>query len=238
VSGLPRFGLKTGTSSGWRDAWAVAFTPALTVVVWLGDPAGHPMGSVSGFEAAAPVAARILAAANARASVNGVSHPPAPSPRLHPAEVCASSGLRPGPLCRHIVRESFAEGTMPAAECSAHDDRGRSVLPAKYAEWVRRSHPSGVASTFLLPSGGDRLPEVAEPRHGSRLLIDPARGETALHLRAERGGGELLEVRWEVDGRKLRGDRWPAVAGSHEVVAVFRGQRSKPARIEVASGYE
>ncbi|MBI5531938.1 MAG: transglycosylase domain-containing protein [Deltaproteobacteria bacterium] len=232
ASGLQRFGLKTGTSTGWRDAWAVAFTRSLTVVVWLGDPAGQPLGAVSGFEAAAPVAARILAAATARASANGATDPRDVPLRLLTAEVCASSGLRPGPGCHHVVREQFAPGSLPVQECEAHDDQGRSVLPPRYAQWVRATRPAGVSASFLVAEGGS-VPEVSEPRDGTRLLIDPSRGETAVRLRAALGGSETIDVRWEVDGRKVGGDRWAAAAGAHEIVAVFKGRRSKPSRVEV-----
>jgi penicillin-binding protein 1C len=231
-----RFALKTGTSSGFRDAWAAAFTDAVTVVVWLGDPEGRPLGGVSGFEAAAPVAARILAAASARAAADGIVAPPRREVRLVPATVCAATGLRPGPRCRHVVEERFAPGTIPDETCEAHDEHGELILPARYADWARTTHPLGVAHTFLSRASPDDVPVVREPRDGARWLLDPAHGATAAPLRAAVGELTVADARWEVDGVRLAGQEWEIQPGDHQVVAVWRGRRSRPARVHVERG--
>jgi penicillin-binding protein 1C len=228
LAGTARFGLKTGTSAGWRDCWAAAFTPTFTIVVWLGDPAGHPLGGVSGFEAAAPLAARLLAAAQARAAINGAADFKPPPARLLSVEICPLTGLRPGPHCRGVVTERFAPGTVPSQSCSNHDSRGRDLLPRKYAAWAERSHPSGLAPDFLAESSSSSL-EVVEPRDGARLLIDPSRGANRIAVRATHSGAS-----WEVDGSLLDGDRWEPAPGRHSVVAILRGARSLPARVEVS----
>ena len=223
-----RFALKTGTSSGWRDAWAAAFTDAVTVVVWLGDPSGRPLGGVSGFEAAAPVAARILAAAGARAAA------PARAPvRLVAVSVCAASGLRPGPRCKHVVEERFIPGKLPAETCDAHDDHGDLVLPARYADWVRKTHPVGVASASAALAAHGEEPVVSEPHDGARWLIDPARGATLVPLRAAVAGMTVGDVSWEVDGKKLDGSAWELARGEHQVIATWHGRRSRAARVRV-----
>ena len=65
-----------------------------------------------------------------------------------PVSVCAASGLRPGPRCQHLVEERLVPGTLLGETCDAHDDRGDLVLPARYADWVAKTHPMGVARTF------------------------------------------------------------------------------------------
>ncbi|APR78665.1 Multimodular transpeptidase-transglycosylase [Minicystis rosea] len=187
LAGGARFALKTGTSSGWRDAWAAVFTESLTVVVWLGDPAARPLGAVSGFEAAAPAAVRILAAAVERASINGVMPVERDAIRLVPVAVCAATGHRPGPRCRHVVEERFAPQTIPSDVCEAHDEAGDVLLPARYAAWIERVHPPGVARAFLAPASTDEDPVVREPRDGARFLIDSARGVSSIPLRAMLG---------------------------------------------------
>lgn len=233
LAGGARFALKTGTSAGWRDAWAAVFDDAHTVVVWLGDPGARPLGAVSGFEAAAPAAARILAAAAERSAANGVTPAERPEVRLLPATVCAETGHRTGPRCRHAVEERFAPGTIPAEVCEAHDERGDLLLPARYAAWIERAHPPGVARAALAPAGGEEDPVVREPRDGARWLVDPARGSLSVALRAAAGGGEIEGAAWEIDGQPLTAARWEVTPGDHTVVALWRGRRSRAARVHV-----
>ena len=224
-----RFALKTGTSAGFRDAWAAAFTGSVTVVVWIGDPGSHPLGGVSGFEAAAPVAARILGAAR---EVLPPSEEHAIA-KLDKALVCADTGLRPGAGCRHTVQESFAAGTAPTKECEAHDAHGDVMLPARYAEWIRRTKPAGVSDKPAALEKVSAAPTVATPRDGSRLLVDPARGPTRIPLRATVGSAEAPGATFEVDGVKLSDPSWTAVPGEHVLVATWQGQRSAPAKVRV-----
>lgn len=235
LAGGARFALKTGTSSGWRDAWAAVFTDALTVVVWLGDPAARPLGAVSGFEAAAPTAARILAAAIERAPANAVAPASRAAVQLVPVTVCAHTGLRPGARCAHVVEERFAPGTMPSEACEAHDDHGDVLLPARYASWIDRAHPAGVARAPLTPSSTAENPVVREPADGARWLVDPARGAIEVPLRAAAGGVEITDASWEIDGVPTRAARFSVTPGDHEIVAVWRGRKSRAARVHVGA---
>ncbi|MFT3770718.1 MAG: transglycosylase domain-containing protein [Minicystis sp.] len=233
LAGGARFALKTGTSSGWRDAWAAVFTDAVTVIVWLGDPAARPLGAVSGFEAAAPAAVRILAAAIDRSAADGIAPLDRAPVRLLPVAVCAATGHRPGPRCRHVVEERFAPGAIPAEVCEAHDEAGDVLLPGRYAAWIERTHPPGVARAFLAPKAVDEDPVVREPRDGARWLIDPARRAPSVPLRAALGGTEITDASWEIDGAPLGGAAWTIVPGEHRIVAVWRGRRSRPVRVHV-----
>lgn len=230
------FALKTGTSTGWRDAWAAVFGDGVTVVVWLGDPSGRPLGAVAGFEAAAPVAVRVYAAALGHARDDGlaVARGAAPPPLVSVA-VCADTGLIPGPRCPHTVLERFDAGTVPSRTCEAHDEDGRVRLPSRYAEWIRRTHPAGVAPLPLVEASPDEEPTVREPRDGARWLVDASRTPGQVRLRAGVASGDLPEadVSWEIDGVTVHGATWEPTPGEHRVVAAWRGRRSRPAHVEV-----
>lgn len=227
-----RFALKTGTSSGYRDAWAAVFDDTFTVVVWMGDPEGRPLAGVSGFEASAPVAARILGIARQR-KPSGVAPiaRPEPSPLISLA-VCAETGLRVGAGCTHVVQERFADDALPTATCEAHDEHGDVILPARYADWVQRHHPSGVAPTFL-DAAAEEDPVVHDPRDGARLLIDPTRGATIIPLHARAGRTDIGDATWTVDDVELSGASWQLTPGRHEIVAKWRGKKSVPSVVRV-----
>jgi penicillin-binding protein 1C len=225
------FGLKTGTSSGWRDAWTAAFTDEVTVVVWLGDPSNRPLGGLSGFEGAAPTAVRVLRAAMDRAPALHLEAPERAPIVLEHAQICAVTGELAGARCAQALDERFAPGTAPTHRCDAHQDDGAVVLPARYARWLATEHPVG----FALRDGdtADGAPRVAHPSDGSRLLLDPSRGEPDVPLRATVGGATAPSARWEVDGHPLDGARWHPTEGEHLVVALLGERRSAPIRVDV-----
>jgi hypothetical protein len=74
---------------------------------------------------------------------------------------------------------------------------------------------------------------IVEPQDGTRLLVNPTDVETPIPLRASVGAIRTADVVWEVDGRVVQGSAWRAVPGSHQVVAIVAGRRSRAARIEV-----
>ncbi len=230
------FALKTGTSSNWRDAWAAVATRRFTVVVWLGDPSGAGMNSVSGFEAAAPAAARVLA--EVERAGERFEAPALPRTELIEGAVCAHSGLRPGPRCTRVVRERFARDATPQDTCAAHDAQGRAIVSSRFAAWVARQHPAGVAVGDE-PAGTasvTEVPVVAEPREGARWLLDPTRAPPSVQLRATLRGVAARDVTWEVDGASLDGDRWTAAAGEHRFVAIRGAARSATRALTVAVG--
>jgi penicillin-binding protein 1C len=235
LTGGRRFGLKTGTSSGFRDAWAAAFTDEVTVVVWLGDPRGRALRGVSGFAAAAPAAARILAAALARAEADGLAAQRRDDHgvRLLPASVCADTGLRAGAHCRHTVRELFVPGTVPQGVCDAHDAHGDVILGSEFQNWVERARPLGVATRVAaVPESDDPL-HVREPRDGARWVFERRSGRIVIPLRATLGGREVPDAAWEVDGERLADGAWEPQPGEHVVVAEWRGRRSRPSHVRV-----
>ncbi len=226
------FSLKTGTSSNWRDAWAGVSSSRFTVVVWLGDPASAPMAQVSGFEAAAPVAVRVLAAAE-RLVAGAV--PALRRPEMESVALCADTGHLPGPGCVHTVVERVPAGRAPQTACTGHDAEGRRVLPARYAGWVARNHPTGVVIAESAASA--EAVEVIEPREGAVWVIDGRRALPEVELVARVAGRRTI-AQWEVDGVALAGATWQPTAGSHRVVAVVGTRRSaaRTVLVEVPTG--
>jgi penicillin-binding protein 1C len=87
---------KTGTSQGFRDAWAVGVTRDWTVGVWVGNADGEPRPELGGTAAAAPI---LFAVFDMLPDSPWFDEPLAD---LVEVEVCAKSGLPPGPSCASV----------------------------------------------------------------------------------------------------------------------------------------
>lgn len=222
------FALKTGTSTGWRDAWAAAFDEHHTVVVWLGDPSGRALAGVSGFEAAAPAAALLLRQARERAPVNEIQPTSRPEARWTSVEVCAATGALASANCPHRIQEHFPPGKSPRHRCRAHASDGSLRLAPRFASWVDRTRPSGVR--WETSDVSEAEPTVVHPRDGETLLGSAG---AEVPLRATVHGVTLDDVVWEVDGRVVSGAWWKPAAGEHEIVAKWRGKRSRGVRVRV-----
>ncbi len=87
---------KTGTSQGFRDAWAIGVSRDYTVGVWVGNADGEPRPELGGTAAAAPILFAVF---------DMLPDPPWFDEPLHELvgiEVCAASGLPPGPSCARV----------------------------------------------------------------------------------------------------------------------------------------
>lgn len=107
---------KTGTTTDWRDNWTVGYTPDLLVGVWVGNADNAPMYHVSGITGAGPIWHDVMTWALK-------DRPPRPFERpegLVEVEVCALSGLQPGPYCTHRRTELLIAGTEPLETCDLH----------------------------------------------------------------------------------------------------------------------
>lgn len=234
VARLPSFGAetpldlpfkaaaKTGTSRHFTDNWAVATTGGFTVAVWVGNFSGRPMQGVGGITGAGPLLHR---AALLVAQRYPPGHLPEPGQAGAVAvRICRLSGLRAGPDCPPMT-EWFMPGTEPTHDCDWHR-AGRVVLPVEYAEWLNLAAvPQGQADAdsfrILSPRDGDRysLPVGADARYAT------------IPLRA--GGGDGSRLRWFVDGREWREERWRLSPGPHRIRAVTARGASDEVRIEV-----
>jgi 1A family penicillin-binding protein len=147
--------VKTGTTTDFRDNWTVGYTPDLVVGVWVGNADNEPMRDVSGVSGAAPIWHDVMETALKGQPVHEFQRPDG----LVEVEVCALSGLLPGPDCPHRVKELFLEGTEPTETCTVHQriaiDRATglratadtpperivqkvyTVLPPEAEEWAR-----------------------------------------------------------------------------------------------------
>jgi penicillin-binding protein 1C len=175
-----RMAIKTGTSTHYRDLWAVAYTPEYTLAVWVGNFNGRPTADLSGAGAAAPIVADLAEALFA----GGMPAPFRKPAGVITAEVCAFSGLKPGPGCLHRRQELFMTGTAPKAVCSYHHPREPwHRMPANYAGWLHERFEKGGEGRFRL-AGFDQ-----DLRHTFQGPVAPA---PAAEASPRRRGGALV----------------------------------------------
>ena len=115
--------------------------------MWVGNFNGRPTADLSGAGAAAPIVADL-------AAVLFAGSPPAPFSKpagVSEAEVCAFSGLKPGPGCVHRRQELFMAGTEPQAVCSYHHPREPwHRMPTNFAGWLHQRFENGGEGRFRL----------------------------------------------------------------------------------------
>ncbi|MGZ6142898.1 MAG: penicillin-binding transpeptidase domain-containing protein, partial [Myxococcales bacterium] len=206
---------KTGTSRAFTDNWTAGFTAERTVAVWVGNMTGETMRHVSGITGAGPLFHRILAL-----SMAGIEKPaPLSEAALEEHEVCALSGELAGPHCPSSVREKFAPGTAPRAQCSMHQ-RGGTDLGPRFYDWA--SH-EGVRT---LHGAAMTRAELEFPRDGDDFVLSrdlPDRFQT-IPVRAV---GTSLELQLDGGPRTPFSARIPAARGRH-VLRLFRAGSPAP----------
>lgn len=198
-----RMAIKTGTSTRYRDEWAVGYTPEYTLAVWVGNFDGRPTNNLSGATAAAPIVADL-------AAVLFAGSPPADFVKpagVTEAEVCAFSGLKPGPGCVHRRREFFVSGTEPQAVCAYHHPQDPwHRMPANFAGWLHQRFEKGGEGRFRLADFDQDLgktfqgPVAPGPKPGAQSRHP--RGAVIAGLPASFTGNGLVPVR--ADGLALQ----------------------------------
>ena len=131
-----RVAAKTGTSRGFADTVSVAATREVIVAAWAGNFDGAPTQGVVAMEGAAPLVRDALLAV---AQGKKLTLPPAPD-GIDDVEVCAVSGMAPGPDCPR-KHDHVAHGHGPRDTCTWHRRvAGRIELhwPAAAAGWAAR----------------------------------------------------------------------------------------------------
>jgi 1A family penicillin-binding protein len=178
--------VKTGTTTDFRDNWTVGYTPQLVVGVWTGNADSEPMRDVSGIDGAAPIWHDFVEAALRGQPVAEFQRPGG----LVEVEVCALSGLLPGPDCPHRVTELFLEGTEPDQVCTLHQrvaidratglraaagtppeqviQRVYTVLPPEAQEWAREQ---GIPEPPPSPDPGPQLASATGASSGPSLVM-------------------------------------------------------------------
>lgn len=200
--------VKTGTSRHFTDNWAVAVTGGFTVAVWVGNFSGQPMAGVSGVTGAGPLLHRVVLLTARRYPPGALTRPAQLG--AHAVRICRLSGLRAGPWCPY-ADEWFTPGTEPASTCDWHQPGGRVVLPDPYT--VPDTSLPAVPPAAAVVSGL----RIMSPRDGDHYAVPPgvdARYAT-IALRVA-GTPSPDHVDWSVDGRPVRGSRWPLAVGTHK----------------------
>lgn len=104
---------KTGTSNNNHDAWCFGYTEDYTLGVWFGNKSGEPSRELIGAEAAAPAVGEIF-------DYLYRGHPAAewtaPELIFETTQLCAVSGLMPGPFCERREPQFTIHG-LPLRSC-------------------------------------------------------------------------------------------------------------------------
>ncbi|NBD36190.1 MAG: PBP1A family penicillin-binding protein [Chloroflexi bacterium] len=190
--------VKTGTTTDFRDNWTVGYTPELVAGVWVGNADNEAMRQVTGISGAAPIWHDFMTAALKGAPVRAFPRPDG----LVEAEVCALSGLLPGPACPHRVRELFIEGTAPTRTCEVHrriDGTLYTILPPEAQAWAREHNlPQPEIQTDAAPL------QITAPDQGASYQIDPGVARAAQKIViAAAAGRPFATVQLHIDGELL-----------------------------------
>jgi len=221
-----RMAIKTGTSTHFRDLWAVAYTPGYTLAVWVGNFNGRPTADLSGAGAAAPIVADLAEALFAGSPQPGFQKPPG----VARAEVCAFSGLNPGPGCARRP-ELFLAGTEPRAVCTYHQAQEPwHRMPANYAGWLHQRFVNGgegrfrlagfdpnLGQTFQAPMAAHFQGAAPSRRRGDPLVLGRSTPPPTGDHHADRDGGPVFGVSISYP---LAGDRFLLTPGA-EVIRVI-----------------
>lgn len=133
-----RVAAKTGTARGFADTVAIAATRELIVAAWAGTFDGTTTEGMTAMRAAAPLARDALLAAS---HGHDLTLPPRP-PTVEGLDVCAVSGLAPGPTCPVKHDHAPRDRHVHLAPCDWHQG-GKLVYPAPLAGWLRRTRHAG-----------------------------------------------------------------------------------------------
>ncbi|HET9372191.1 MAG TPA: penicillin-binding protein 1C, partial [Vicinamibacterales bacterium] len=252
---------KTGTSQAYHDNWALGFTRDVTVGVWVGNFDRTPLRGSSGVTGAGPIFHAVMLAAVERvrgALPIGDWTPVVPPTRdVQQIDVCAVSGLKPGPACHTRVTEWLPAGhdLEPCAWHREIDGAAVTLWPAEYRNWARDSGvatPSTALASIVQPAARETTRPAATRIHddaatlrivaplaGAVFLIDPTlRSEfQALPLRAAGAAPGSLE--WFVNGAPVGSAaadaplRWPLVRGTHAITVRDAAGRTAETRVVV-----
>ncbi len=190
--------VKTGTTTDFRDNWTVGYTPQLVVGVWAGNADNQPMRDISGVSGAAPIWHDFVETALRGQPALSFEPPEG----LVEVEVCALSGLLPGPDCPHRITEKFLPGTEPTTRCTMHQrialdratglratddtppervvERVFTILPPEAQQWAREQGlpeppPVLVAqaeSDLVVGNRGNHALRLSQPDEGAVYQLD------------------------------------------------------------------
>ncbi len=222
------FAYKTGTSYGFRDAWMFAYTPAWTVGVWFGREDGKAEPALTGRSLIGPVmislCRRLLSLDNRQPTWF------TPPDGLARQDVCALSGMAPGPWCLDVRQAEVVEAVWRTQPCTLHVLRqGRPALV-----WPQELQQIALERETELSRSAKAI--ITSPVDQAHLLLTPGRGKQKIPLRAE---GTTGEIHWYMDlvylGAQAPGTElfWTLEPGRHTVSLLDSEGRTARAMFEV-----
>ena len=225
--------VKTGTTTDFRDNWTVGYTPDLVVGVWTGNADNEPMRDISGVDGAAPIWHDFMEMALRGRPARQFPRPDG----LVEVEVCALSGLLPGPDCPHRVSELFLAGSEPTERCHLHQriaiDRATGLRadettpPERIVEKVYLNLPPE-AKAWARERGLPQPPPTAETAaaaEGQRLAQVPVGAQPLLMAEPDAGAVYQLDPGLSREAQKIRVSARPAAdAVLSEVTLLLDGR--------------
>ncbi|MBD3382208.1 MAG: penicillin-binding protein 1C [candidate division Zixibacteria bacterium] len=189
----PAIAWKTGTSYGRRDAWAIGYNPKYTVGVWAGNFSGEGSPWLVGAETAAPLMFAIFDQITLGEEPQWFKRPEGIGVR----QVCALSGMPPGPHCQKTKTALYIEKVSDNMTCPLHgqilvdresghrlsrdctyghdyDSLVVELWPARLANWFTRHN--------LLKPLPEFAPECLGTRQSDRPVILSPEPETVFEL--------------------------------------------------------
>jgi penicillin-binding protein 1C len=210
ATNLPSVAFKTGTSYGRRDAWGIGYSSEFTVGVWIGNVTHQGNPDLVGSASAAPLLIDIFNSISA-------SHQKTILPRpkdIRSREVCARSGLPPGPRCTHRVEDVCSDQRSSRDQCAicteafVSPDGGLAYCAACAAD-----HPFRVVTIERYP------PELVDFWRRSGTTVRPAPAHNPLCRLVLSGDG-------------------PAIVSPSAAMTYFLVAREQRLALQAASGVE
>jgi penicillin-binding protein 1C len=119
---------KTGTTNDFKDSWTVGYTPDLVTGVWVGNNDNTVMDGVAGSIGGGLIWHNFMIDAFKDPNLLKVIQPEGKPLRLEferpstvvEVEICADSGMLPGPACPATRKELFAKDKVPTQRDNWH----------------------------------------------------------------------------------------------------------------------
>jgi membrane carboxypeptidase/penicillin-binding protein PbpC len=176
----------------------------------VGNADNEAMREVSGISGAAPIWHDFMEVALKGRPAHAFRRPAG----LVEVEVCALSGLLPGPDCPHRIRELFLEGTEPVQICAEHqflaENQSSRMADGRHAG--TQSPDTKFAIRSALGSSSDAGPRpdpllaMDSPDEGATYRLDPSLPRDAQRILVSAHparGLSFAEITLLVDGRPL-----------------------------------